>query len=228
MFDQRVENRDERSAVWISDEAERGRETEKDAAAFREEYSDISLDCSAITFDPPPAPEPKFLREKKRKKSKRNKSKEQKLVHLSKTKQFQSRAGTAASADIKEVTMQGSLNKATSASLTFENKKNTPMQLSAAVILVRVDEVEVRGDDLASAPRRIRAKGSGVGEAKSCSSSPSKSEKDSAFCLSPTTSTLVAPGEELKLRITFKPSRVALYSGVIKIKCGQKVFHIIS
>jgi hypothetical protein len=191
--------------------------------SFREEFSDISLDCSAITFDPPAPPAPfSFSASEDKNKTRKpsNKAGKQKLVHMSKAKQTKkATSNSSTTADIKEVTMQGFVNKATSASLTFENKKKSPMKLSAAVILVRVDEIECKFYDQSSSPKRIKSRS----DNDENTNSPLKSEMDNAFSLSPISSMLIEPGKEIKLKITFKPCRVAYYSGVIKIKCGSKV-----
>ena len=183
---------------------------------FKEEYSDISMDCSALTFDQPMNKTPLPVPHKRRRKSSRKRSsKENALVQMSKTKLAQ-KGEVCPAADIKEVTMQGYVNKTTCASLTFGNKKQKSMKLSAVAILVRVDDIH----DGSIIPKKIKSAGD---EDKSRSCSPLKNEQEEAFSLAPNTSVIVQPGEEMKIRISFKPSRVAIYSGVIKIKCGSKV-----
>jgi hypothetical protein len=211
-----TKRKNDNSDYW-EDEHEYAKES------FREEFSDISLDCSAITFDPPAPPAPfSFSASEDKNKTRKpsNKAGKQKLVHMSKAKQTKkATSNSSTTADIKEVTMQGFVNKATSASLTFENKKKSPMKLSAAVILVRVDEIECKFYDQSSSPKRIKSRS----DNDENTNSPLKSEMDNAFSLSPISSMLIEPGKEIKLKITFKPCRVAYYSGVIKIKCGSKV-----
>lgn len=154
------------------------------------QQADMSFDCSTITLDDPVY---------------RNKELGAKAM----------RSDDGCPADIKEVTIKGSVGKTSNATVSFQNRKKKSLEFHAAVILVRVDEISGSSEDCRDTSKMIKAKTDAE------SSSPFQNEIEEAFSLQPS-SGKVHFHEEIKLKVRFKPSRLAVYSGAIKIRCGRK------